>query len=259
MGRIKTIEYFACVIAFALTAPAYGQGLTLGAGAEYTSGKYTDSETTDIWYFPFYGRYETESWVFKVTVPYIWIEGPGNVVGTGDDVVAIPGAGGERRTDSGLGDIVASAFLNLLNERFSFIGLDLGAKVKAGTADESIGTGESDYALQTDLFRPLGSNTLFATLGHRWYGDPPGIDLRNVFYGAIGVSRRFSPETSGGIAYDYRPSIVPGGGKISELTAFWSHRLSPRLKLQPYALVGLADASPDFGAGVQVAYLYSGY
>lgn len=259
MRRIENTKYWACAIALGLSVPGYGQDFTLGAGAEYTSGTYTDSETTDIFYFPFYGRYETGRWTFKVTVPYIWIEGPGNVVGTGEDVVAIPGAGGETRTDAGLGDIIASAFLNLLHERYSFIGLDIGAKTKVGTADESIGTGENDYSLQADLFKPLGTNTLFASLGHRWYGDPPGSDLRNVFYGSLGVSHRISAETSGGIAYDYRPSIVPGGGKVSELTAFWSHRLSPRLKLQPYALVGFGDASPDFGAGVQVAYLYLGY
>jgi hypothetical protein len=258
LGWIKQMtKGWICAIPLALLSSAvHSGGLTLGAGAEYTSGKYTDTETTEMLYFPFFGRYESGPWITKVTVPFIWIEGPSNVVGTGEDVVVLPGSG-ERRTDAGLGDVVASAFLNLLHESDSFIGIDIGAKVKLGTADESIGTGELDYAVQTDLFKPLGSNTLFASLGHRWYGDPPGSELRNVFYGSLGVSRRFSPETSGGIAYDYRPSIVPNGGEISELTAFWSHRVSPRLKLQPYALIGFGEASPDFGAGAQIAYLYS--
>jgi hypothetical protein len=232
---------------------AQAEGLTLGGGVDYTSGKYTDTETTHILYLPFYGRYETERWTFKATVPYIHIEGPGTVVG-GGEVVTVPGSA--RRTDSGLGDIVASAFYNLLHESYSFVGLDVGMKVKFGTADESIGTGENDYALQADFFKPLGANTVFGSLAYRWYGDPPGIELRDVFYGSIGVSHRFSSDTSAGIAYDYRPPIVDGGGPISELTGFVSKRLSPQLKLQPYLVVGFADASPDFGVGAQVSYSY---
>jgi hypothetical protein len=243
-------------VPLALIVPvAQADGLTVGAGAEYTTGDYTDSETTDILYFPFYARYETGRWTFRATVPYIRIEGPANVVGLGDDVVTLPGAAG-RRTDSGLGDVVASAFLNVLHESQSFIGVDVGAKVKLATADESIGTGEHDYSLQTDLFKPLGSNTLFATLGYRWYGDPPDIELRDVFYGSVGLSRRVSPESSIGLAYDYRPAISADGGRISEFTAFWSRRFSPQLKLQPYAVLGFGDASPDFGAGAQIAYSY---
>ena len=115
------IKGWICAIPLALIAPfVHSEGLTLGAGAEYTSGKYTDTETTDMLYFPFYGRYESGPWILKVTVPFIWIEGPSNVVGIGEDVVTLPGTG-ERRTDSGLGDVVTSAFLNVLHESDSVI------------------------------------------------------------------------------------------------------------------------------------------
>jgi hypothetical protein len=131
-------------------------------------------------------------------------------------------------------------------------------KVKLGTADDAkgLGTGKNDYSLQADFFKTVDTNTLFASLGHRWYGDPPGVNLKNVFYASIGVSQRFSSQSSGGVVYDYRPAITSGGGEISELTAFLSERLSREWKVQPYALVGFGRASPDFGIGFQIAYSY---
>jgi len=238
--------------------PPAGLGLTFGTGFDYTSGKYGSTEKTDILYIPFYARYETGPAVLKLTVPYIRITGPGNVLGAGADRVTLPGVAGPRRTESGLGDVVASAFYNVLSERRYPVGVDLGVKAKFGTADETkgLGTGENDYSLQADFFKPLGANSLFGSLGHRWYGSPPGIHLDNVFYGSIGASHRFSSQASGGVAYDYRPRIIDGGGEISELTAFWSQHLSGGWKVQPYAVLGFGRASPDYGVGAQIAYSY---
>lgn len=224
---------------------------SVGVGAEYTSGKYGGTEKTDTLYVPFVLKREAGPWVLKATIPYIRIDGPANVVGAGADRVTIPGASAGRRTESGLGDIVGSAFYNLSDERSAGFGLDVGMKVKLPTADEAkgLGTGETDYSLQADLFKPLGDITVFGSLGYRWYGDPAGTDLRNVAYGAIGASRRLSAETTIGIAYDFRPRIVSGGSEISEATAFWSQRMSREWKLQLYGVVGFSDASPDAGVG----------
>ena len=245
--------------ALALPVVSHAEGLTLGTGFDYTSGNYGSSQSTDILYLPFYARYETGRALFRLTVPYVRITGPGNVLGAGADRVTLPGRAGPRRTESGLGDIVASAFYNVLSERSSVIGLDLGAKVKLGTADETkgLGTGKNDYSLQADLFKPLGGGyTLFGSLGRRWYGDPPGVNLKDVFYGSLGASYRFSAERAAGVVYDYRPAIIAGGGEISELTAYVSQRLSREWKLQPYAVLGFGRASPDYGVGLQIAYSY---
>lgn len=248
-----------CAVAATLSAgDAAAEGLTLGTGFDYTSGKYTGTQDTEILYVPFITKYETGRWTLRATVPYIRITGPGNVIGAGADRVTLPSATTTRRTESGLGDIVLSAFYNVLNERRSGIGLDLGGKVKLGTADETkgLGTGQEDWSLQADLYKPLDRLSLFGSLGYRWYGDPPGIDLKNVFYGSIGGAYRLAPDTSAGVAYDFRPAIIAGGGEISELTAFMTKRLSREWKLQPYAVLGFGKASPDWGAGAQVAYSY---
>ena len=230
--------------------------LTLSAGAEYTGGKFGGTERTDTFYIPVAGKYETGPWAYKLVVPYIRITGPGNVSGSGEDrVTTVPSGNAQRRTESGLGDIVASAFYNLVNERTGQFGLDVGAKAKLGTADETrgLGTGKNDYSLQADVFKPSGAFTAFGTLGFRYYGDPPGVDLRNVFYGSVGGAYRVSQPTTVGMSYDFRDRIVAGGARVSELIAYVSQRYPGNWKLQLYAVTGFSDASPDFGVGLTLS------
>jgi hypothetical protein len=225
---------------------------SVAVGAEYTTGKFGGTETTDTLYIPVVLRHETGPWVLKATVPWLRITGPSNVIGGGADRVVLPGASTGRRTESGLGDIVLSGFYNLMDERKGGLGLDLGGKIKLPTADDTkgLGTGELDYAVQLDFFRPFDATTLFGSIGYRVYGNPPGQTLRDVPYASIGASYRMSSQQSLGVAYDYRPHIVNGGGEVSEVTAFWSNRLSPEWKLQLYGVIGFADASPDAGVGM---------
>ena len=225
---------------------------SVAVGAEYSTGKFGGTESTDTLYIPVVIRHETGPWVLKATVPWLRITGPGNVIGAGADRVIVPGGGNApRRTESGLGDIVLSGFYNLMDERKGGLGLDVGAKVKLPTADDQkgLGTGELDYAAQLDFFKPFDATTLFGSVGYRVYGDPAGTTLKDVFYTSIGASYRMSSQQAIGVAYDYRPAIVNGGGKVSEATLFWSNRLTPQWKLQVYGVVGFADASPDAAIG----------
>lgn len=274
-----------------------------GAGAEFTTGKYGGTETTQQLYIPFTAKLQSEVWTLKLTVPYLLVSGPANVIGGGEDRIPVGGSGSgsggsgssgsgsggsgsggsgsggsgsgsgsggsdsggsfgsdaaTKRTTSGLGDIVASASYSVLREGTSTVGLDVGARIKFGTADEAerLGTGENDFSLQADLYKPLGATSLFATFGYRWYGDPPGIELRDVPFLALGASYRLDGDTAIGFAYDYRPRIIEGGSPISEATLFWSKRVAPEWKWQVYALVGLSDGSPDAGVGTFMEYRF---
>lgn len=259
MKRIK-LAVIAAAGAFTVSgAPQAAAQVRVGTGVEYTTGKYGGTQSTDMLYVPFTAKYESGLWTFKATVPYIVISGSANVVGAGAERITLPdGDDDERRTEAGLGDVVASAFYTLLDERTASIGMDLGAKVKLATADEAkgLGTGETDYSLQADFFKPLGAATAFGSLGYRWYGDPPGINLRDVPYGAIGASYRVSAQTSVGVAYDYRARITQAGSPISEASAFWSLRMSPQWRLQVYGIIGFSDASPDAGVGTVLEHRY---
>jgi hypothetical protein len=255
--HLVKVSVTTAVTFFAMIGTAAAE-MTIGAGAEYTTGKYGGTEATDTLFIPFTLKYETGSWTFKTTVPYIRVSGPANVIGAGTERITLPGAGAAPRTESGLGDIVTSAFYTVMNERQSDVGLDIGVKLKLPTADEQrgLGTGEVDYALQADVFKPLGNVTAFGSLGYRFYGDPPGLTLRDVPYYAIGATYRMAPDNIVGVAYDYRPRIVPGGSQISEATLFWSRRLSREWRLQLYGVAGFSDGSPDGGLGAGIDYRF---
>jgi hypothetical protein len=243
---------FAAAVGGFIVAGSAAAQTSVGMGIEYTTGKYGATESTETLYVPFVIKHETGAWALKATLPYLRLSGPGNVVGGGGDRVVIPGVDAARRTESGLGDVVVSGFYNFLDERKG------GVKVKLPTADEQkgLGTGETDFAFQLDFFKPFGVTTLFGSIGYRIYGDPPAGELRDVPYGSIGVSQRLAADSSVGAAYDFRPHIVAGGSDISELTAFWSKRMSPQWKMQIYGVVGFTDASPDAGAGVMFEHRF---
>ena len=147
-------------------ASCAGAQASVGAGAEFTTGKYGGTESTQELYLPFTGKLQTGLWSFKLTIPYLVVSGPANAIGGGEDRIPIDSsgsgsggssgfsdAGSATRTTSGLGDIVARASYSLLQETSSAVGLDVGARVKFGTADEAegLGTGETDLSLQADL------------------------------------------------------------------------------------------------------------
>ena len=229
--------------------------LTATVGAEYSKGDYGEDIDTRIFALSFAGKYEVGRWTFRGSVPWLSIDGPSNVVATDSGGVVLPGTG-ERRTDSGLGDVVlGAAYLAMTGPDVPFM-LEVGAKAKLATAEEekNLGTGENDYSLQVEAFKVMGAFTPFATLGYRYYGDPPDIEFRNVMYGSLGSTYRLSAQTSFGAAYDFRERIVEGGARLSEISAFLSHRVRSDLRVQLYAVFGFADASPDAGAGLTVSY-----
>lgn len=227
---------------------------SLTTGLDYSSGKYGGTQSTDILYIPFTGKYETGPWSFKLTVPYIRITGPGGVV---RDIGAFGTARATRTTESGLGDVVAAATYNIYGSKgASPLLIDLTGKVKFGTADENkgLGTGENDYAIQVDLYKTVDKFTGFGTVGYKVLGDPVGVNLDNVFYGSLGGSYKFTQQTSGGLILDLREKASASGAPQRELTAFVSHKIDKAWKTQGYLVQGFADGSPDWGAGAMVTY-----
>src|SRR5215467_11554119 len=78
----------------ALAAAAQEGSLSVGTGFDYSSGNYGTSETTDIVSVPVFGKYEYGRWLFRLTVPYIRISGPGNVLPGVGRVRAVKGVRG---------------------------------------------------------------------------------------------------------------------------------------------------------------------
>ena len=245
---------------------------SVSTGADYSSGKYGTTTTTDIWSVPVTAAYQTDRWTFKLVVPYINISGAGDVIpGVGKVNNGNPKGRGHRNAGtpptpgtttngsaSGLGDITASAGYELFGSADRTFGLDLTGKVKFGTADENkgLGTGKNDYGLSLDTYKVSGAWTAFGGVGWMKYGSSQYIQLKNGFNANIGADYKLNSSHNIGAYYYYRERIADTGASQSEIAGYWNHKFNDSLRVQAYALAGFADGSPDYGVGASLKYSF---
>lgn len=241
------------VAAFAASGAwaADGDNFSLATGFDYSSGKYGSSNTTDILSIPVAGMYQSELWVFKLTVPYVRISGVGDVVPGGKRFKAATTTTSTIR--SGLGDVVAAATYNVYSGSENNLGVNLSGKIKFGTADTGLGTGRNDYAAQVDVYKSFDSFTTMGSLGYEVLGSPAGVDMNNVAYGILGGNYQFTDQTGSGAEMKLSQKPSATGAEQRELTVYASHSIDDSIKIRGYVLKGFADGSPDSGFGVLVS------
>src|SRR5215510_6681898 len=100
-GFARAASAAALIMAASPVALPQENRTTLSVGADYSTGKYGQSQSTDLLYVPVTAKHETGRWTFKLIVPYLHITGPGNVVGSPDNIVILPGGGAAIRTETG--------------------------------------------------------------------------------------------------------------------------------------------------------------
>jgi len=240
-------------LALACTAQAQEDSpLTLGAGLHYSSGDYGTGNTTRIASLVATARYDAGPWTYRAAVPYLRVDGDTSVI---PGVGPVRGGTASSRTESGLGDIVLGATYAAYYDAASTFGVDLAGKVKLPTADESkgLGTGEPDFVFLVDFYRSFDRVTGFAGIGYHILGDAPGLPLNNVWSASLGASYRLDQRDSAGLSLDGRERAAPGSARQRELTGFFTRKLDRFWKAQLYALIGLADGSPDWGFGLSAA------
>lgn len=250
-------------ITFTLLINAYGTALgnepyfTLSTGLEHASGSYDSDSNVEELYLPVTMNYNSGSFGVGLTLPYLSVRAPSGTIITNSQGQVVVVGEGPTTTESGLGDITARFTLyDLFVSKSLNLAIDASAKVKFGTADETIGlgTGKSDYSFQTNIYKFFDEYYINASVGYKLRGDPSGLDLNNVWFGSLGANYRFNFETKGGVAFDYRQSSFEDGEAIQELSAFVSHRIDNLWGVQLYTFTGFSESSPDWGAGIQVKY-----
>jgi hypothetical protein len=257
---------WAVLLALALcvgAARAADGELSLGAGLHYSTGTYGTSTRTDIVSIPLLARYDTGPWTFRLTVPYLIIDGPSNVIpGLGDvnnkGTTRGRGRGGVNEQVSGLGDTVGSATYTAYYDRSSMLGLDLTGRVKLPTGDEDkgLGTGSIDESVQADLYKTWDRVTLFGDVGYTFFGHSDVYQLQNAANYGVGFSTKMNATDSVGLSLDARQAVTPGGPPQRELTAFWNRHVEKQGRLQAYVLFGLANGSPDWGVGISAGRVF---
>ena len=229
-----------------------GADLRFSTGIEYSSGKYGGTDDIEELYVPFTFRAGLDRVGLRLTVPYLRVTAPADTVITDPGTEPLPGSGATV-TDSGLGDVIGAMTLYdiYVSDTANFV-VDATGKIKFGTADETrgLGTGENDYTLQLDAYRFFDRLSLQATAGYRWRGDPPGLDLNDVFIASVGGAYLATADSLFGMYFDYREPSVSGLDDIQELSGFASFRLGRAWRMELYAFAGLTDSSTDVGGGI---------
>jgi len=235
----------------ALTASAAHAQLQVSTGLDYSQGKYGSTVTTDQVTMPVVAKYEGDRWMVKASLPYVWIHNV-NPNSRGENLPCGNAVNTPSNVD-GFGDLVASGSYSVLQSNGMV--LDVGGKVKFATGDKDkcLSTGKNDYSVFADIAKQFGSFTAFGGIGWTAKGDPEFLgtttDYRNPFFASVGGAYKLTTTTSLGASYDFRQRLTSRGDPISEMTFFVTHKFTPKLKVQGYAVTGFSDASPDFGVG----------
>lgn len=232
-------------------------------GFDFSSGDYGSEGDTEITYIPVNLKYQNDDFALKLTVPYIKMSSEdSSVVGGGSNTVVLDSDEStttETTTESGLGDIVfkGTYFLYEGDENDPLMPMiDLSAKIKLPTADEEkgLGTGETDYALESDFTWFTDDFAIFTTIGYKFMGSNETYDLNNVAYGSIGFAYQIESGFSTGLMYDVKEATSDTGSEMSEATGYVSYKFSDKLKGLLYLVKGFSDGSADYGIGATLSY-----
>ena len=236
--------------------------LTLGAGYEFSTGKYGTTSNTDIVTIPLTALYESGPWSLKLTVPYLRITGVG-------DVIVSSRSGGmhgtsttttttvtKSTTRSGLGDIATMLTYNLYSGEDFESGIDLSGRIKFGTASTTLGTGENDYAVQMLFYHDVGNFTPSIMFGYEMLGSTDQLPLNNVFYGSVGSSYSFSDQVGVGAEYKYSQRASATAAEQRELTLYANYQIGTDVFLRGYLMKGYTTGSPDSGYGLSLAAVF---
>lgn len=251
------IGFCAAAAACSSVQAAADAKLSIATGMDYNTGKYGGTQATDILYIPVTTKYQTKSWTMKLTLPYLQITGPGSAINIMNGVTIIPAPTNAPITRSGMGDVVAAATHNVYDGGATGLTVNLTGKVKFGTAsrNQGLGTGENDYALQSELYQVTGNLTSFGTVAYKTYGSPPGYTLINGFYGTLGGSFRLKENTNAGALISAGQATTSTGSTRMETIFFVNNKFDRNLKAQGYVLKGLTNNVPDVGLGASITYI----
>ena len=220
-------------------------------GLDYSVGEYGAETDTEVLYVPFTARARSERWRVEATVPYLRIEGPGNVVSASGSPIFIPP--GTTQTREGLGDVFLGAGWTVQPASQGRPSLELFGTVKAPTADDDLGTGETDVSLSLNLNHRAGDKlSLTAGLGYEWLGDPAAYELEDGPIGYVGVSYDQSERFSFGGSVNFRHRVAEGFDDQISATPWASWRFGRTAALTGYGTIGFTEASPDYGVGLQL-------
>jgi hypothetical protein len=150
---------------------------------------------------------------------------------------------------AGLGDAAVKAKISVIPAEDHFAGLSFtaGAKLSNGDANKGLGTGATDYAVNSILSKELDKFALHFNLGYTVTGQPAGQTLRDVFnYGcafeaaAVMAGANLLGEIYGSTNPDPASDLNPLTATLGA-----NKEVMPGLTADAGLSVGLNDAAPQ--------------
>ncbi len=283
-----TAALAAMMMGFIGATPAYAENQTTSAetsdsssiristGVNYSSGDYGETEKTKVISAPLAAKFSTDSFSLRISVPYVWIDGPASLLDTpeggdsgggrgrgrgrggsgssgsgdieDDDGVATPSS---KR--NGIGDVVVAGTYSFdLGSDFFF---DATGRVKLPTASRAkrLGTGKFDFTLAGDFGKDIGPATLYIHGRRRFAGNSAAVPVRDTWGAGAGASVRAGDGLTLGADYDWQQSSIAGNRASSEITGWASVRLAKGFNLTAFAGTGLNNNSADFAGGLTLS------
>lgn len=222
----------------------------LSTGFDYSVGKYGATVDTSVKDVPLEAKAQLGRLRLQASLPYVWIKGPGQIVGGVVVGSSSPTAVAERH---GVGDLSLAAAYRLTNDHGALPMIELGGNVKLPTANTTIGTGKTDYGVNVALYKSVGPQvTLFGSVGYSWLGSPAAYQLKNGITAYGGLNIRPDPAVNLGASVAYREPVATGLQGQAVVSPYLTYRFSQHLGLTAYGTAGLNNASPRVGAGVRL-------
>jgi len=234
----------------------------LRSSITWLTGDYGTGVDSKLLYIPFTLQQNLPDGRWSVTVPYIWTENTADVTLFGG--VPEGGSRGERfrEAEGGLGDVVlrGNYYLAKPGKLADWApGLDLTANLKFPTAekDRGLGTGEFDFGLGMGLYQwVLPRIILFADLGYRFVGEPPGQQYDNQWITGAGLGYRASQLWIHSLYLEHRSAVTREGKEALSLLCAVTYAVHHDLEWVGGVEIGLSDGAPDHSLTLGFSYSF---
>lgn len=237
--------------------------MLLSTGVGRFSGDYGQEENTTLDVLSFNARWYLNRAELAVSVPYLRVDGGANVQFIDGQPVAIGGdeVSGERRKESGLGDIVVRGEYYLLTGTSTtpWIICLLRVKLPTGSESKGLGSGATDVETGLSLIQRWGPVNWMADAGYVFVGDNAGAHAKNEVRLGAGGAIPFGKDDrhSAYLYYENRTNRFDGPDRRSiAIGASTAAGEAKRLRLSASVFFGLSDSSEDVGAYLTMGYRY---
>lgn len=261
MRAIKPITSAAAILFSALLSePSLaGDGRWKASSSiNYETGTYGSGSRTDTFYIPVTLKRYFKEGDLSFTVPYISQKNGAGVVTVDGSVFGVNGTA-EESTVSGLGDIVLKGSYYLLTEdRKTPFDINLTAKLKVPTGDDSkgLGTGEFDTGMGLEFAKALPEGFFgYFDIYYTYIGDPPGLELEDRLAFDLGLSKRLAPQWTMSAFYEESTPLVKPNANLRDVMVNFEFKADGRTRLFFGGTMGLSETSPDYGLSVGASIL----